>query len=112
MDRTTESILLGLLYHHSLTLYTALMMQHMQYKTHDTQPLVAIMMPYRMSGNTCLETVLCHTVCLHRQEAAYIPRRTPFILQALACGCQIVEGVVAICYKIDKRLIQVDGLLI
>ena len=26
-------------------------------------------------------------------EAAYIPRQTPFVLQALECGCEIVEGV-------------------
>jgi hypothetical protein len=26
-------------------------------------------------------------------EAAYIPRQTPFVLQALECGCDVVEGV-------------------
>ena len=26
-------------------------------------------------------------------EAAYIPRQTPFVLQALGCGCDVVEGV-------------------
>ncbi|CAK9016885.1 unnamed protein product, partial [Durusdinium trenchii] len=32
----------------------------------------------------------CHPVVL---EAAYIPRRTAFLLQALAAGCEVVEGI-------------------